>query len=100
MDKKDAYELVLDAQEYLKDQDPVKFPIKAKKYLPMATIKNLAILEAALQVDYKLCPVQYVIKEMRKLREMDITVQNQKVNRKIEECIAILEHVMKHGVEH
>lgn len=99
MTRNEAYKYLLESQQYLRYQDNKKFPLKAKKYLPEETLHRLAALEAALQVDYKLCPVDYVIKEMRKLREMDITPKGKMVNQTIESCIKVLEHVMKYGVE-
>ena len=97
MTKREAYKCVKDAQKYLKYQDNTKFPTKAKKYLPIDTLKALATLEAALQVKYQLCPVDRVIAEMKMLKTKDKTSRGSLINKTIDSCIAILVDIMKTG---
>ena len=99
MNKSDAYKILLDSQKYLKYQDTTKFPIKAKKYMPIETLKALAALEAALQVNYKLCHVREVILKMENLKQHDKTSRGRLIDETIDRCIHIFEDIIKNGVD-
>lgn len=96
MTESEAYKALSDAQKYLKHQDTEKFPVKLKKKMPMETVKSLAILEAALQVDYKLCKPKRVVQELRKLKKSDGTSRSRLINDTIEDCIKAFENYMKY----
>lgn len=97
MTKKEAQKLLADAHKYLKYQDSKKFPLKSKKYLPIDTLKALAIFEAALQVDYKLCPVKHLVSELEMLKQNDKTSRGKLIDKTIDSCIAVVMDVMNYG---
>lgn len=99
MTRLEAYKTLLDAQKYLKYQDLEKFPRKAKKRLPLETLKALATLEAALQVDYQMCPTKRVIASMERLKRKDKTSRSALINSTIDECIKTFKNIMKDGVD-
>lgn len=96
MTKGEAYKVLSDAQKYLKHQDNEKFPRKLKKKMPIETVKSLAVLETALQVDYKLCKPKHVVQELQKLKQTDGTSRSRLINNTIEDCIKIFENYMKY----
>ena len=97
MTKQEAQKILSDAHDYLKYQDNKKFPLKAKKHLPMETLKALAVFEAALQVDYKLCPVKHLIAELNMLKQNDKTSRGKLIDKTIDSCIAVVKDVMSYG---
>lgn len=99
MTRSEAYKILLDAQKYLKYQDLEKFPRKAKKKLPLETLKALATIEAALQVNYQLCPTKQVVESMEKLKRTDKTSRSSLINATIDECIKTFKTIMKNGVD-
>ena len=96
MTEGEAYKALSDAQKYLKYQDTDKFPMKLKKKMPIETVKSLSVLEAALQVDYKLCKPKRVVQELRKLKRTDSTSRSKLINDTIENCIKVFEDYMKY----
>lgn len=96
--RRDAYKCLLDAQEYLKYQDMTKFPHKAKKKLPYETLRALATIEAALQVDYRLCKMKHIEIELRKLKKYDGKISSKTVNTTVDSCIAVIKRIMENGV--
>ena len=97
MTKTDAYKYIQEVQKYLKYQDNTKFPIKAKKYLPIETLKSLAALEASLQVGYQLCPIKRTIQAMEKLKVNDRTSRGRLIDSTIDSCIFVFKDIMKNG---
>ena len=97
MTKQEAQKILADAHKYLKYQDNKKFPMKAKKYLPMDTLRALAVFEAALQVDYKLCPVKHLVSELEMLKQNDKTSRGKLIDKTIDSCIAVVTDIMSYG---
>ncbi len=99
MTRSEAYKTLIAAQKYLKYQDKQKFPLKAKKHMPIETLRALAALEAALQVNYKLCPVKDVVREMESLKQHDHTSRGRLIDDTIDKCIRKFTEIIKNGVD-